>query len=987
MSSNIHAHTPEVTVLDNRGLTVRTIGYHRHPETPDVTEERITRHQFDARGHLVTSIDPRLFARQQHDKTVKPNVSYLTNLTGDVIRTESPDAGITVSLSDIARRPHWSKNAVGALQTWQYEADTLPGRLLSVTEQPQGESARITERVVYAGHNENEKAHNLAGQAVRHYDTAGLTQTDSLALTGTPLAVTRQLLPEGTPADWQGTQESAWQTSLSADIFTTHSTADATGATLTHTDAKGHQQRLTYDVSGLLTESGLTLKGQPEQIILKSLTWSAAGQKLREAHGNGVVTTYRYEPETQRLTAIKTERPTGHAAGVKVLQDLRYTYDPVGNVLRILDEAEPTRFWRNQKVVPENTYTYDSLYQLVKATGREKADIKNQGISPTAVSIPLATDNTAYTAWTRRYTYDTGNNLTRIRHHAPASGNTYTTEITVSHRSNRAVLSKLTTNPTKVDSLFDAGGHQMQLQPGQSLTWTARGELLNVMPVVRDEQAADAETYRYDATRQRVIKTTVQQTGNSRQTQRVVYLPNLELRTTQRGETLKEVLQVITVGEAGRAQVRVLHWEAGKPDGINNNQLRYSYDNLIGSSTLELDGMGEIISQEEYYPYGGTAVWTARNQTEADYKTRRYSGKERDATGLYYYGYRYYQPWVGRWLSADPANTVDGLNLYRMVRNNPINLYDKDGLIPNRDSKLLTYNVTLRHLKPEIIPPASVDQSFETIPEVIRLRNALTPQAFKKTPLLGGIINKNDATLSDENKRIVNNKKGGGQLPLAAIKVSASTPDRYYHALQIVKDKEHSAEFAYWVPESGYVDIPILPKKGEPKLVFTDGFSGCSLVADKLNDSTIRVYHVKGDQEDTQYNDDNIHHGDGMINVMDYFDYGVSIDRINFTQKQNITGTAFIKFNDSKNIWDIHFQSLLDPPRILIPPSTKKHTLQTTFPSSSQVTQVGVKSLSIDPISVSEETFSPNEVKNRLAINLAPWRKAREEAMNRVWRL
>lgn len=702
MSSNIHAHTPEVTVLDNRGLTVRTIGYHRHPETPDVTDERITRHQFDARGHLVTSIDPRLFARQQHDKTVKPNVSYLTNLTGDVIRTESPDAGITVSLSDIARRPHWSKNAVGALQTWQYEADTLPGRLLSVTEQPQGESARITERVVYAGHNENEKAHNLAGQAVRHYDTAGLTQTDSLALTGTPLAVTRQLPPEGTPADWQGTQESAWQTSLSADIFTTHSTADATGATLTRTDAKGHQQRLTYDVAGLLTESGLTLKGQPEQIILKSLTWSAAGQKLRESHGNGVVTTYRYEPETQRLTAIKTERPTGHAAGVKVLQDLRYTYDPVGNVLRILDEAEPTRFWRNQKVVPENTYTYDSLYQLVKATGREKADIKNQGISPTAVSIPLATDNTAYTTWTRSYTYDNGNNLTRIRHHAPASGNTYTTEITVSHRSNRAVLSLLTKDPAQVDSLFDAGGHQTQLQKGQPITWTARGELLKVMPVVRDEQADDAETYRYDATSQRVIKTTVQQTGNSRQTQRVVYLPNLELRTTHRGEKLKEALQVITVGEAGRAQVRVLHWEAGKPDGLNNNQLRYSYDNLIGSSTLELDGKGEIISLEEYYPYGGTAVWTARNQTEADYKTRRYSGKERDTTGLYYYGYRYYQPWVGRWLSSDPAGTVDGLNLFKMSGNNPITMHDKKGLSPDKYNMYSMKEETTRIFRVEV---------------------------------------------------------------------------------------------------------------------------------------------------------------------------------------------------------------------------------------------------------------------------------------------
>ncbi|MDE9516148.1 RHS repeat-associated core domain-containing protein, partial [Xenorhabdus bovienii] len=89
------------------------------------------------------------------------------------------------------------------------------------------------------------------------------------------------------------------------------------------------------------------------------------------------------------------------------------------------------------------------------------------------------------------------------------------------------------------------------------------------------------------------------------------------------------------------------------------------------------DGDGQVISLEEYYPYGGTAVWTARNQTEAGYKIVRYSGKERDATGLYYYGYRYYQPWAGRWLSADPAGTVDGLNLFKIVRNNPVTNTDE----------------------------------------------------------------------------------------------------------------------------------------------------------------------------------------------------------------------------------------------------------------------------------------------------------------------
>ncbi|HDL8170255.1 TPA: RHS repeat-associated core domain-containing protein, partial [Yersinia enterocolitica] len=122
----------------------------------------------------------------------------------------------------------------------------------------------------------------------------------------------------------------------------------------------------------------------------------------------------------------------------------------------------------------------------------------------------------------------------------------------------------------------------------------------------------------------------------------------------------------------------------GQPAGIDNGQLRYSFDNQIGSSLLELDNNGDIISQEEYYPFGGTALFAARNTIEAKYKTVRYSGKERDATGLYYYGFRYYMPWLGRWLNADPAGTIDGLNLYRMVRNNPISLMDEDGRMPVR---------------------------------------------------------------------------------------------------------------------------------------------------------------------------------------------------------------------------------------------------------------------------------------------------------------
>jgi insecticidal toxin complex protein TccC len=127
--------------------------------------------------------------------------------------------------------------------------------------------------------------------------------------------------------------------------------------------------------------------------------------------------------------------------------------------------------------------------------------------------------------------------------------------------------------------------------------------------------------------------------------------------------------------------MRVLHWDTGQPADIPNDQVRYSLDDQLGSSLLEVDQAADILTLEEYFPYGGTAVWAGKSLSETQYKFVRYSGKERDATGLYYYGFRYYAPWLGRWLNPDPAGTVDGLNLYRMVGNNPITLYDTDGLM------------------------------------------------------------------------------------------------------------------------------------------------------------------------------------------------------------------------------------------------------------------------------------------------------------------
>ena len=59
----------------------------------------------------------------------------------------------------------------------------------------------------------------------------------------------------------------------------------------------------------------------------------------------------------------------------------------------------------------------------------------------------------------------------------------------------------------------------------------------------------------------------------------------------------------------------------------------------------------------------------------------RFSTKYQDAeTGLLYYGYRYYDPNTGRWLSRDPIEEEGGENLYGFNGNNGVNILDILGL-------------------------------------------------------------------------------------------------------------------------------------------------------------------------------------------------------------------------------------------------------------------------------------------------------------------
>ena len=103
----------------------------------------------------------------------------------------------------------------------------------------------------------------------------------------------------------------------------------------------------------------------------------------------------------------------------------------------------------------------------------------------------------------------------------------------------------------------------------------------------------------------------------------------------------------------------------------------------MASITAELNESAQLITRQEYFPYGGAAILAGSSEIEIETKRYRFNGQELDGmTGLYYYGQRYYAPGFCRWLTPDPIGTNGGINLYQFSESNPITRVDPNGMQP-----------------------------------------------------------------------------------------------------------------------------------------------------------------------------------------------------------------------------------------------------------------------------------------------------------------
>jgi RHS repeat-associated protein len=665
-----HANTPVVTHLDPAGLAVREV------QVAAGGTDLVTQVRRDAHGAERELVDARGITTHR----------YIRDLAGRPLREDSADAGTGWLLPDAYDRVTDAWNQRGVHLRSGYD---LADRLVFADVDGLGLNHRV-QSIVYGDDPSvpDGAARNAIGRPVVHRDQAGTRTVERYNPAGAELRATRQFRSDvdGEP-DWRQ------PVPLEPETFTSEHEMDALGRVRAQRLPDGSTRSLTYLAGGGLDRVTMsTSDGKVSDLVLIDGTETTArGQRGRLRLGNGVEVVHAFDPETARTTRITSSR-----AGT-AMQDIEYTYDPVGNVVRAEDHAQAPGgpVLPGLTVTPEALYTYDEFYQLVQASGRVHQALLQHDYRPGAPGADamkgtrhLAFNNAAAVErYQRSYRYDANGNLTQIKH--LGASQQWTTDLWVAPDSNRSVPTMDPAGNPVSDPAghFDAAGNCVALAHLRALEWTYRDAIARAVTVDRSGtgQPDDDERYVYDDAGMRVRKVARRLVSGAVEETEKLYLDGCEIVRVRAAGTL--VLERITSHVSDeRAVVAYVHrWSTDaaqrETDDLAAARVRYPLVDHLGSAQLEVDQAGAVISYEEYFPFGGTSFVAGDAVREVRMRDYRFCGKEcDDATGLYYFGHRYYAPWLGRWLSADPIGPADDPNRYRYVRNNPVCLVDPDGL-------------------------------------------------------------------------------------------------------------------------------------------------------------------------------------------------------------------------------------------------------------------------------------------------------------------
>lgn len=445
------------------------------------------------------------------------------------------------------------------------------------------------------------------------------------------------------------------------------------GELMTATFPDGRQVKYSYDGAGRLT----SIPG-----FVKSIQYQGDGAMVSRTLENGVVTNLTYTAR-RRIKGIEVKSNPGFK--------LVMTHDSTGN---ITDSQETY----NGNTI-QNTYSYDALYRLTQASLESGKEVLNYGID----------NNHNLTSKTSSLGKESG-----------AHVGAYTYDVKKIHAATQAGDIKMT---------YDARGSMTERGP-YKYTWDYAGRLKqssvngkigrywynnSYHRTIKEEDGVHTfypfENYRIQNGHTKIyVRLSSDVVAEWRSHKGVkTFFDDVAPATGDATLTPKPdgVINVADawVYHAGRNKLVAVDVKKRNIDlDLTKDMLDVAVDSLlqsedtklyphtdhIGSVRLVTDSAGKAVLYKRYYPYGSV------QKKEGTLNVLDFQGQERDSlTQLTFFGARYLDNKLGKWLSADPlfeesSGADDEWNSYAMVVNNPIRYRDRDGMASEDGSNWLS---------------------------------------------------------------------------------------------------------------------------------------------------------------------------------------------------------------------------------------------------------------------------------------------------------
>ncbi len=440
---------------------------------------------------------------------------------------------------------------------------------------------------------------------------------------------------------------------------------DQVGNVTKVTDLKGNTVAYTYDKSSRMetvSNGGKTT----------TYTYDENGRRKAIDYDGGVSEQYTYDKDNQ-LIQLTNKKPNG-----AIISEYNYTYDLAGRQLSKTDSYGTTNYEYDKagRITKVTTPGKTTVYSYDKAGNRLSLNETYTSPQPSEYIDEATGKDIQYILKKSDYTYSNSNTLLKLVER-------------MFNESNKEIARKTT------KYVYDDNGNQLKQSVSHTLpdstklrpatTGTAYGD--NVANSI--DKLVEKTSYTYDGFNR--LKKTETIKDSIRTTAEYTYNGD-DLRVSK---TLKKSSNNYT------AEVTNYQYDRQnvilETDANNNIQARYikginyiaKLDNKNTTTYFLYNGHGDVVQtvdeagtlQNQYdYDIWGNPTLTIETTSNAI----RYAGEFLDnETGLYYLRARYYDPYIGRFISEDSYWGEDSnplsLNLYTYCENDPIRHVDPSG--------------------------------------------------------------------------------------------------------------------------------------------------------------------------------------------------------------------------------------------------------------------------------------------------------------------